>query len=29
MIHAVEGYHGGKEDSSVMYIPAVPLTLEK
>ncbi|KAJ7117571.1 hypothetical protein C8R44DRAFT_925086 [Mycena epipterygia] len=27
MIHAVEGYHGGKEDSSVMYIPAVPLTL--
>ncbi|KAJ7312395.1 hypothetical protein DFH08DRAFT_896920 [Mycena albidolilacea] len=28
MIHAVEGYHGGKEDSSVMYIPAVPLTLE-
>jgi hypothetical protein len=29
MIHAVEGYHGGKEDSSVMYIPAVPLTLKK
>ncbi|KAJ6627724.1 hypothetical protein B0H10DRAFT_2161062 [Mycena sp. CBHHK59/15] len=28
MIHAVEGYHGGKEDSSVMYIPAVPLTLD-
>ncbi|KAF7356273.1 Duf1479 domain protein [Mycena venus] len=27
MIHAVEGYRGGKEDSSVMYIPAVPLTL--
>ncbi|KAJ7108865.1 hypothetical protein C8R43DRAFT_905213 [Mycena crocata] len=27
MIHAVEGHHGGKEDSSVMYIPAVPLTL--
>ncbi|KAJ7108848.1 hypothetical protein C8R43DRAFT_1139904 [Mycena crocata] len=26
MIHAVEGYHGGKEDASVMYIPAVPLT---
>jgi hypothetical protein len=29
MIHAVEGYHGGKGDSSVMYIPAVPLTLDK
>ncbi|KAJ7742882.1 hypothetical protein B0H16DRAFT_1562656 [Mycena metata] len=28
MIHAVEGYHGGKGDSSVMYIPAVPLTLD-
>ncbi|KAJ7250502.1 hypothetical protein B0H12DRAFT_1120680 [Mycena haematopus] len=28
MIHAVEGYHGGKDDSSVMYIPAVPLTLD-
>ncbi|KAJ7022103.1 hypothetical protein C8F04DRAFT_1272973 [Mycena alexandri] len=28
MIHAVEGYHGGKGDASVMYIPAVPLTLE-
>ncbi|KAJ7656448.1 hypothetical protein DFH06DRAFT_471627 [Mycena polygramma] len=28
MIHAVEGFHGGKEDSSVMYIPAVPLTLK-
>ncbi|KAF7365655.1 hypothetical protein MVEN_00439100 [Mycena venus] len=27
MIHAVEGHHGGKEDSSVLYIPAVPLTL--
>ncbi|KAJ7076212.1 hypothetical protein B0H15DRAFT_955889 [Mycena belliarum] len=27
MIHAVEGYHGGTEDSSVMCIPAVPLTL--
>ncbi|KAJ6566776.1 hypothetical protein B0H19DRAFT_1352465 [Mycena capillaripes] len=25
MIHAVEGHHGGTEDSSVMYIPAVPL----
>ncbi|KAJ7763592.1 hypothetical protein DFH07DRAFT_738613 [Mycena maculata] len=28
MIHAVEGYHGGKEDSSVLYIPAVPLTVK-
>ncbi|KAJ7509766.1 hypothetical protein B0H11DRAFT_2152709 [Mycena galericulata] len=28
MIHAVEGYHVGTEDSSVMYIPAVPLTLK-
>ncbi|KAF7370278.1 Duf1479 domain protein [Mycena sanguinolenta] len=28
MIHAVEGFHGGKGDSSVMYIPAVPLTLD-
>ncbi|KAJ7918667.1 hypothetical protein B0H13DRAFT_1992415 [Mycena leptocephala] len=28
MVHAVEKYHGGKEDSSVMYIPAVPLTLK-
>ncbi|KAJ7210510.1 DUF1479-domain-containing protein [Mycena pura] len=28
MIHAVESHHGGKEDSSVMYIPAVPLTLD-
>ncbi|KAJ7509767.1 DUF1479-domain-containing protein [Mycena galericulata] len=27
-IHAVEGYHGGKQDSSVLYIPAVPLTLK-
>ncbi|KAJ7625588.1 DUF1479-domain-containing protein [Roridomyces roridus] len=27
-IHAVEGFHGGKEDSSVMYIPAVPLTVK-
>ncbi|KAJ7464578.1 hypothetical protein FB451DRAFT_1263902 [Mycena latifolia] len=27
LIHAVEGFHGGKEDSSVMYIPAAPLTL--
>lgn len=25
-IHAVESYHGGSGDSSVMYIPAVPLT---
>ncbi|KAJ6529998.1 hypothetical protein DFH09DRAFT_1184385 [Mycena vulgaris] len=28
MIHAVESFHGGKEDSSVLYIPAVPLTLD-
>ncbi|TFK45112.1 hypothetical protein BDQ12DRAFT_695360 [Crucibulum laeve] len=25
-VHAVEGHHGGKGDSSVLYIPAVPLT---
>jgi hypothetical protein len=25
-IHAVENVHGGKTDSSVLYIPAVPLT---
>ncbi|KAI0051476.1 DUF1479-domain-containing protein [Auriscalpium vulgare] len=25
-IHAVEGLHAGKSDSSVLYIPAVPLT---
>ncbi|KAF7309170.1 Duf1479 domain protein [Mycena kentingensis (nom. inval.)] len=28
MIHAVESKHGGKNDSSVLYIPAVPLTLD-
>ncbi|KAJ7022104.1 hypothetical protein C8F04DRAFT_971886 [Mycena alexandri] len=28
MIHAVEAYHGGQGDSSVLYIPAVPLTLD-
>ncbi|KAJ7698985.1 hypothetical protein B0H17DRAFT_1196577 [Mycena rosella] len=27
LIHAIETYHGGKIDSSVMYIPAAPLTL--
>ncbi|KAG9016177.1 hypothetical protein FRB93_011651 [Tulasnella sp. JGI-2019a] len=26
VIHSVEQYHSGPEDSSVMYIPAVPLT---
>lgn len=28
-IHAVESLHAGKTDSAVMYIPAVPLTLQK
>jgi hypothetical protein len=27
-IHAVDGIHTGKTDSSVMYIPACPLTVE-
>ncbi|KAF9522626.1 hypothetical protein CPB83DRAFT_94441 [Crepidotus variabilis] len=27
LVHAVEGQHRGKSDSSVFYIPAVPLTL--
>lgn len=27
-IHSVESFHGGKTDSSVLYIPAVPLTLQ-
>ncbi|THH21281.1 hypothetical protein EW146_g264 [Bondarzewia mesenterica] len=27
VIHAVEGEHTGKNDSSVLYIPAVPLTV--
>ncbi|KAL0955494.1 hypothetical protein HGRIS_001734 [Hohenbuehelia grisea] len=26
-VHAVESHHGGQGDSSVLYIPAVPLTL--
>jgi len=29
LIHAVENTHGGKDDSSVLYIPAVPLTIRK
>lgn len=28
-MHAVEAEHTGMEDSSVLYIPAVPLTLHK
>ncbi|KAF9019190.1 DUF1479-domain-containing protein [Hymenopellis radicata] len=28
VVHAVEAAHRGKTDSSVMYIPAVPLTVE-
>ncbi|KAH7915082.1 DUF1479-domain-containing protein [Hygrophoropsis aurantiaca] len=28
VVHAVEAVHGGKEDSSVLYIPAVPLSLK-
>ncbi|KAF7309866.1 Duf1479 domain protein [Mycena indigotica] len=28
MIHAVEARHGGVQDSSVLYIPAVPLTAD-
>ncbi|EIW80166.1 DUF1479-domain-containing protein [Coniophora puteana RWD-64-598 SS2] len=27
-VHAVEGYHGGKNLSSVMYIPAAPLCMK-
>ena len=29
VIHAVEKTHAGKGDSSVLYIPAVPLTDQK
>ena len=29
LIHAVEAEHHGAEDSSVLYIPAAPLTLKK
>ena len=29
VVHAVETEHTGAEDSSVLYIPAVPLTLKK
>lgn len=29
LIHAVEGLHRGQDDSSVLYIPAVPLTVRK
>ena len=29
VIHAVENQHRGTSDSSVMYIPAVPLTVDK
>ncbi len=29
LIHAVEHLHGGQSDSSVLYIPAVPLTTRK
>ncbi|KAG6917418.1 hypothetical protein DXG01_002503 [Tephrocybe rancida] len=28
IVHEVEGYHHGKNDSSVIYIPAVPLTIK-
>jgi Protein of unknown function (DUF1479) len=28
-VHAVESHHGGASDSSVLYIPAVPLTIDK
>ncbi|OAX35739.1 DUF1479-domain-containing protein [Rhizopogon vinicolor AM-OR11-026] len=28
VVHSVEGLHGGQEDSSVFYIPAVPLSLK-
>ena len=29
VVHAVESEHRGKEDSSVLYIPAVPLSTKK
>ena len=29
LIHAVEAEHTGTGDSSVLYIPTVPLTLKK
>ena len=29
VVHAVEGEHNGAGDSSVLYIPAVPLTERK
>ena len=29
VVHAVEGEHNGAGDSSVLYIPAVPLTVNK
>jgi hypothetical protein len=29
VVHAVETLNGGKSDSSVFYIPAVPLTIKK
>lgn len=29
VVHAVESEHNGKADSSVLYIPAVPLTERK
>ena len=29
IVHSVEGLHGDREDSSVFYIPAVPLSLKK
>ncbi|KAF8070215.1 hypothetical protein FPV67DRAFT_1413151 [Lyophyllum atratum] len=28
IVHEVEGHHNGKNDSSVVYIPAVPLTVK-
>lgn len=29
LVHAVENEHVGVGDSSVLYIPAIPLTLQK
>ena len=29
LVHAVEAEHGGKDDSVVLYIPAVPFTVAK
>ena len=29
LVHAVEAEHNGPGDSSVLYIPAAPLTLKK